>query len=255
MQAAAKRHTVVVGGGFAGAGLIKQRHSKLPKHHALVWVSEDSCTTFDPMLAETVGVSIFPEHVVAPFREILDMHEGHRFVMGRVTAVDQTSKTLTCTSLVGDTVLPYDQLVLAFGNRARLDLIPGMAEHALPLKTVGDALEIRNVMLRRLTQMELTNDELERQRKGQFIVIGGGFSGVEVAGELIDCLRSIQRYYPRALPQESGVTVVQNTDKLLPELPPALGLAALRSFRRRGVKVLLNAGANSIFGPNSAQTG
>ena len=88
MQAEAKRHIVVVGGGFAGAGLIKQRQFKLPKDHALVWVSEDSCTTFNPMLAETVGASIFPEHVVAPLREILDMHEGHRFVMGRVTAVD-----------------------------------------------------------------------------------------------------------------------------------------------------------------------
>lgn len=246
MQGEAKRQIVVVGGGFAGAGLIKHLQSRLPTDHALVWVSEESYTTFNPMLAEAVGASIFPEHVVAPLREILHMHAGHRFVMGRVTGVDQTNKTLTCTSLAGDTVLPYDQLVLAFGNRARLDLIPGMAEHALPLKTVGDAMEIRNVVLRRLAQMELTEDPAERQHLGQFIVIGGGFSGVEVAGELIDCLRSIQHYYPRALPHELGVTVVQNIDRLLPELPPALGLAALRSLVQRGVEVLLGASANTI---------
>ena len=241
-----KQQIVVVGGGFAGATVIKHLQAALGADQALVWVSEESYTTFSPMLPEAVGASIFPEHVVAPLREILNMRAGHRFVMGRVTAVDLARKTLNCTSLAGDTMLQYDQLVLAFGNRARLDLITGMAEHALPLKTVGDAMEIRNAVLRRLAQLELTQDPVLRQRLGQFIVIGGGFSGVEVAGELIDCLRSIQGYYPRALPHELGVTVVQNIDKLLPELPPALGLAALISLRQRGVKVLLKASANAI---------
>ena len=241
-----KQQIVVVGGGFAGATVIKHLQAALGADQALVWVSEESYTTFSPMLPEAVGASIFPEHVVAPLREILNMRAGHRFVMGRVTAVDLARKTLNCTSLAGDTMLQYDQLVLAFGNRARLDLITGMAEHALPLKTVGDAMEIRNAVLRRLAQLELTQDPVLRQRLGQFIVIGGGFSGVEVAGELIDCLRSIQGYYPRALPHELGVAVVQNIDKLLPELPPALGLAALISLRQRGVKVLLKASANAI---------
>lgn len=241
-----KPNLVVVGGGFAGAALVKQIQRTLPDGYALLWVSEDSYTTFNPLLPEAVGASIFPEHVVAPLREILHVHAGHRFVMGKVTAVDQTTNTIACTSLVGPMTLPYHQLVLAFGNRARLDLIPGMAEHALPLKTVGDAMEIRNVVLRRLASVELTQDPAERRRLGHFIVIGGGFSGVEVAGELIDCLRSIRRYYPRVGQDELRVTVVQNIDKLLPELPPVLGQAALRSLRKRGVQLLLNVGANQI---------
>ena len=63
-----------------------------------------------------------------------------RFIMGRVSTIDRAAKTLTCSTLAGERRVPYEHLVLAFGNRARLDLIPGLAEHALPLKTVGDAM-------------------------------------------------------------------------------------------------------------------
>ena len=241
-----KQHIVIVGGGFAGAALVRQLQHKLPEGHALLWVSEDSYTTFNPLLPEAVGASIFPEHVVAPLREILRVGADHRFIMGKVTAVERDKKTITCTSLVGSMTLSYSQLVLAFGNRARLNLIPGMAEHALPLKTVGDAMEIRNVVLRRLAGLELTQDPSERRCLGHFIVIGGGFSGVEVAGELVDCLHSIRRYYPSVEQNELRVTVVQSIDKLLPELPAALGQAALRSLRKRGAQVLLNVSANQI---------
>ena len=83
-------------------------------------------------------------------------------------------------------------LVLAFGNRARLDLIPGLEENTLPLKTVGDAMHIRNIVLRRVAQIELETDLDVRHPLGHFVVIGGGFSGVETAGELVDCLNSIR---------------------------------------------------------------
>ena len=111
---------------------------------------------------------------------------------------------MTCTTLAGELAFPYEHVVLAFGTRARLDLVPGLAAHALPLKTVGDALHIRNVVLRRLAQIELESDESTRKRLGRFIVIGGGFSGVETAGDLVDCLKSIRRYYRRLLRRRDG---------------------------------------------------
>ena len=77
--------------------------------------------------------------------------------------------------------MAYDHLVLVFGNRAGLNLLPGMAEHAPPLKTVGDALAIRNAVRRRLGHIELLEDPEQRLALGHFVVIGGGFSGVEVA--------------------------------------------------------------------------
>src|SRR5207248_5296139 len=111
--------------------------------------------------------------------------------------LDALRKTIMCSTLAGERTIDYSHLVLAFGNRARLDLLPDLAEHALPLKTVGDAMHVRNGVLRRLARIELESDPQLRRRLGHFIIIGGGFSGVDTAGELVDCLKSIHRYYPR----------------------------------------------------------
>ena len=235
---------VIVGGGFAGTTLARALDGRLPPDCELTLISDESYMTFNPMLPEAVGASVFPEQVVAPVREMLSARS--RFVMGRVTAVDARARTLRCETLGGERALEYDHLVLAFGNRARLDLLPGLAEHALPLKTVGDAMHIRNVVLRRLARMELEWDAQVRRELGHFVVIGGGFSGVEVAGELADCLRSVGRFYPRVHANELRVTVLHDTDRLLPELPAKLGAAALVSLTRRGVAVRLGARAAAI---------
>jgi NADH:ubiquinone reductase (H+-translocating) len=99
-----------------------------------------------------VGASIFPEQAVAPIRQMLSRT---RFVMGRVIAADPAARTLIATTLAGERTIPYEHLVLAFGTRARFDLVPGHAENALPLKTIGDAMHIRNTVLRRGARIEL----------------------------------------------------------------------------------------------------
>ncbi|HEX6363931.1 MAG TPA: FAD-dependent oxidoreductase, partial [Albitalea sp.] len=140
----------------------------------------------------------------------------------------------------------YEHLVFAFGTRANLDLVPGLAQHAMPLKLVGDAMHIRNRVLQRVARIELEHDALERRRLGHFVVIGGGFSGVEVAGGLADFLREVLRFYPRVRPGELAVTVLQDTARLLPELPEPLGAAAARSLQSRGVAVRLQARAARV---------
>jgi NADH dehydrogenase len=239
----ATRNIVIVGGGFAGTTLARALDGRLPAGCELVLVSEESHTTFNPMLPEAVGASIFPEQVVAPIRQML---RRGRFVMGRVATVDVARRTLTAATLAGERVLPYEHLVLAFGNRARLDLVPGLADHALPLKTVGDAMHIRNTVLRRIARIELESDPELRRRLGRFVVIGGGFSGVETAGELVDCLAGIRRYYPRVGADELGVTLLQDMPRLLPELSERLGNAAHRSLAARGVDVRTHARATCV---------
>ena len=237
---------IIVGGGFAGTTLARELQRALPPDVSLTLISEESYTPFNPMLPEAVGAAIFPEHAVAPIRAMLA--PSTRFVMGLVTRIDPRLKTVVCETLAGPRTLPYDHLILAFGSRARLDLVPGMAEHALPLKTVGDALHIRNVVLRRAARIELESDPVLRRRLGRFIVVGGGFSGVEVAGSLADCLAGIERYYPRIAPGELGITLLQDIERLLPELPARLGVAALNSLRKRGIEILLGARAAEVTG-------
>lgn len=243
---ARERQIVIVGGGFAGTTLARQLARRLPAGWRVLLVSEESYTTFNPMLAEVVGASVFPEHVVAPIRQMLGTESRCRFVMGRVTAIDRQARTVTADTLAGARRLPYEHLVLAFGTRANLALLPGGDEHAMPLKLVGDALALRNRVLQRLAHIELEHDPALRARLGRFVVIGGGFSGVEVAGELADVLRSARRWYPLVNDGEAQVTLLHDGPGLLPELPAALGQAAAASLRGRGVDVRVDACAREV---------
>jgi NADH dehydrogenase len=242
IRQAPRPRIVIVGGGFAGANLTRllDKHARFAD---VTLVSEESYTTFNPMLAEVVGATVFPEHVVAPLRATVGRA---RFVMGTVGGIDFAARKLTCDTLKRKVEIGYDHLVLAFGNRARVDLIAGMAEHAVVLKTVGDAMHIRNLVLRRLAQIELETDQAVRRCLGHFVIVGGGFSGVEVAGALADSLREIRRYYPRVASDELKVTLLQGVDRLLVELPASLGAAAERSLVERGVNVMTMTGAAAI---------
>lgn len=237
------RTIAVVGGGFAGTTLARELDGKLPPGYELLLLNEESHATFTPMLPEVVGAGVFPEQIVAPIRQML---RGARFVMGRVTSIDFAARRIAADTLAGARTFSYEHVVLAFGTRARLDMIPGAAEHAVPLKTIGDATHLRNLVLRRLARIELETDALVRRRLGHLLVIGGGFSGVETAGALADSLRSIARYYPRVSASEVKVTLLQDIDRLLPELPAQLGATAARSLRERGVDVRVNARAGAV---------
>ena len=238
-----ERNIVIVGGGFAGTTLAQTLVRRLRPPYRVVLVSQESYTTFNPMLAEVVGASIFPEQVIAPIRQMVG---GAQFVMATVSDVDFERRVLRAETLAGVRDIPYEHLVFAFGTRANLALVPGMEKHALPLKLVGDAMFIRNRVLQRVARIELESDPELRRRLGHFIVVGGGFSGVEVAGELADFLHGARRWYPRVAPDELRVTVLQDADRLLVELPEALGRRAADSMRERGIDVRLGARAAEI---------
>jgi NADH dehydrogenase len=237
---------VVVGGGFAGTTLVRALERCLPADWQLVLISEESYTTFNPMLPEVVGAAVFPEHVIAPLRPML---RRTRFIMGRLERVDRAARRLSCATLTGRQELGYAHLVLAFGTRANIDILPGMAEHGLPLKLVGDAMHIRNKVLQRLASIELCEEgSAARREHGHVVVVGGGFSGVEVAGALADFMRDARRYYPGIRDGELAVTLLHDGSRLLPELPAPLGLAAQRSLMLRGVDVRVGAKVVQVDG-------
>jgi NADH dehydrogenase len=234
---------VIIGGGFAGTTLVQNLEKRLPEPYRMILVSDESYTTFHPMLAEVVGASVFPEQVIAPIRQMI---KRTQLIMATIVDVDYANKVVRGNTLAGMRDIPFEHLVFAFGTSANLDLVPGMAEHALPLKLVGDAMFIRNRVLQRIAQIELESDPERRRQLGHFIVIGGGFSGVEVAGELVDYIHSVRRYYRRVREDELSVTILQDVDRLLLELPEQLGQAATRSLRERHVNVRVGARAARV---------
>lgn len=93
------RRIAIVGGGFAGATVARRLVGRLPEGWEVLLLNEESCTTYGPMLPEVVGASVFPEHVVAPLRQVVGVRRGGRFVMGRVSAIDLARRSITCVSV------------------------------------------------------------------------------------------------------------------------------------------------------------
>jgi NADH:ubiquinone reductase (H+-translocating) len=231
------KNLVVVGGGFAGTKASRALERTLPPDWKLTLISQDNFITFNPLLPEVVGASILPGHVVAPHRQMI--HRSH-VCMAQVTEIDTVNRVV-CYLGEGAGTIRYDHLVLACGANANLDIVKGMASYALPLKTLGDALFLRNRIISRLEQAELQPDSQHRRWLMTFVVVGGGFSGVETAGELADFLSASLRYYKRIRPEDIRLILLHGGDRLLPELSPSLGAFTFRKLRARDVDVRLNA--------------
>lgn len=236
------KNMVIVGGGFAGTRTAKQLEHTLPPDWTLTLISQENFITFNPLLPEVVGASIMPSHVIAPHRQMI--HCSH-VCMAQVSEIDTATRTISYLG-EGPGVLRYDQLVLTCGTNANLDVVKGMSQNALPLKTLGDALFLRNRIIARLEQAELQPDPDHRRWLTSFVVVGGGFSGVETAGELVDFLYASLRYYKRIRREDLRIVLLHSGDRLLPELSVKLGEFTLRKMRRGGVDVRLGARAARV---------
>ena len=216
---------VIIGGGFAGATAAKalERRLRSAEIHLL---SAENHLTYNPLLPEVVGASVLPGHVVAPLRQMVHRAKVHQV---QVTGIDTDARCVQFRNSSESGRLDYDHLVLACGSRANLHMIPGMAEHTLPLKTVGDALHLRNRVIARLEDAELTENPTLRRWLKTFVVIGGGFSGVEVAGEISDFLTESRRWYRHSRLEPARVVIVHGGAHLMPELPERLGRFTERS--------------------------
>src|SRR5207237_7427576 len=135
----------------------------------------------------------------------------------------------------------YDQIVIACGSATNLSVVPGMADHAFPLKTVGDAAALRSHLIEQLERAEVTTDRERRKWHLTFIVVGGGFSGAEVAGEINDLVRSSARYFRNFHKDEVQVVLIHSRDQILPEISPRLREFARSKMEEACVKIILNA--------------
>lgn len=233
---------LIVGGGFAGVSAAKELERASPADVSIELLSQENYITYNPLLPEVVGASLLPGHVVAPLRQTLDRA---RVRMVRVDEIDLEERLVRYAG-EGSGISQYDQLVLACGQSANLGIVKGMARYALPLKTLGDALFLRNRVIVRLEQAEQQPDPEARRWLTTFIVLGGGFSGVEVAGELVDFIRASRRYYPQIREDEVRVLLVHGNERLLPELSASLGEFAYRNMMKNGVDIRLKARAVRI---------
>jgi NADH:ubiquinone reductase (H+-translocating) len=238
---------VVLGGGYVGMFTALRLRRKLRGREAAVTVVDPSSTmTYQPFLAEVAGGSVEPRHVVVPLRPVL---RGCRVLAARVVGLDPGRRRVTVETATGErSELPYDVLVVALGAVARTVPVPGLAAHAVGFGTVAEAVHLRNQVLGRLGAAAAATDPDRRRAALSFTVVGGGYSGVEVLGELEDLVRYALRHHPELDPAELRWTLVEAADRVLPEVSLSLAGYTVQRLRRRGVDVRLGTRLVSVEG-------
>ena len=230
---------VILGGGFGGVYTASALESLLsPKEAEICLVNRENYFVFQPLLAEVISGGIGMLDTVAPIRRLCPRT---RLYVRDVENLDLAERTVTLAPSVfrpRPTRLRYDFLVIATGTRTDFGAMPGMADHALPFRTLGDALVLRNRVLEALEEAANEPDPEFRRRLLTFVIGGGGFSGVEVIAELNDFLRSVASAY-RLSKDEIRCILVHSGDRILPEITPGLAEYAQKILTRRGVSIRL----------------
>jgi NADH dehydrogenase len=225
----ARGGVLVLGGGFAGASVVR-----LLRKRGATLVSPENFMLFTPLLPEAASGTLEPRHIVVPIR-MMCRHAD--LLLGRAVSLDESARTVTVEAEVGETVVRYENLVLAVGSVARTLPIPGLAEHGLGFKTLADAIALRNHVLRQLEHAEAAESADDAKRFLSFVFVGAGYAGVEALAELSDLVRDALRFYPRLRGTRQRWVLVDAAPKILPEIPQRLGEYAQEELWKRGVDI------------------
>jgi NADH:ubiquinone reductase (H+-translocating) len=224
--------TLILGGGFAGGYVARL----LGKRGATI-VSPENFMLYTPMLPEAASGTLEPRHVVVPLRMMCPHAD---LILGRATDLDQAGRSVRVETDDGLLTLEYENVVVALGAISRTLPIPGLADHALGFKTLADAIQLRNHVLRRLEAAAAAPSEQQRRRELTFVFVGAGYAGVEALAELSDLVRDALRYYPTLRHEPQHWVLVDAAPKILPEIPRSLGDYAANQLERRGVDIRAN---------------
>jgi NADH dehydrogenase len=240
-----KTNIVILGGGFAGMRTAERLEHEFRTNPSvsLTLVSETNALLFTPMLAEVAGSSLEPSHISTPLRSSLHRTE---FIRGRVAKVDLEGRRviLANDSAEGDRLhcreIPYDQLVFALGAVSNYLGMENLQKNSFNFKSLLDAIRIRNHVIEMFEKADREPDTARRRALLTFVIAGGGFAGVELAGALNDYAHGILADYPNLRKEELSVILVHSRDRILPELSESLGRYAKQRMAERGVIFRLN---------------
>ncbi|MES1261325.1 MAG: NAD(P)/FAD-dependent oxidoreductase, partial [Acidobacteriota bacterium] len=239
-----KKRVLILGGGFAGMRTAACLEDQLQEEQAvsITIVSETNALLFTPMLAEVAGGSLEPSHISTPLRSGLHRTE---FIRGQVREIDLERRLVRvgeCGTAEPSEVreLPYDHLVLALGATSNYLGLTNVEKLSFNFKSLLDAIRIRNHVIEMFERADRETEAPLRKRQLTFVVAGGGFAGVELAGAINDFAHGILADYPSLQVTDLRTVLVHSRDRILPELSESLGRYAQRRMEARGVEFRLN---------------
>jgi NADH:quinone reductase (non-electrogenic) len=241
-------HVVIVGGGFGGlsAGVALGR-----ARVRITLVDRTNHHLFQPLLYQVATAGLSPAEIAAPIRSIFRRQKNARIVLGEVTGFDLSAREV----FIGEEALTYDFLVVATGAETSYFGHDDWAKYAPGLKDVDDALEIRRRVLLAFESAERDGDPERRRQLMTFVVVGGGPTGVELAGALAELSRFVlARDFRSIRPDEARVILLEGGPRILAALPEDLSVRATRQLERLGVEVRLSKTVTAI-GPDGVRLG
>jgi len=240
MAAASKPHVVIIGGGFAGLNAAKQLRDA---DVAVTIVDQHNHHTFQPLLYQVATASLSPADIAGPIRAILRRQTNLSVILAEVTGIDLARGVVH----MGTDELAYDYLIIAAGSTDSYFGHDEWEKYAGGLKTLDDAVRMRNQILLGFEAAERAHTDDERQRDMTFAIIGGGPTGVELAGAIAEISRhSISRDFDRIDPRQARIILIDAGPRLLAAYPESLSKHAQSDLERLGVEVRLNALVTSV---------
>ena len=232
---------LILGGGYAGIGVLNkvQKIFESNVDVSIELVSESNFFLHTPMLPEMATGTIEPRHIATPIRVFCKRAQFHQ---ARIVDISLDSKQVTIQRISDKSqkILSYDYLVLAMGSKTNFFGNSNIEKNTLTIKSLDDAIKIRNHVISMLEDADHEMDSSLQQKQMTFVVVGGGFSGVETVGELNDFVReSVRKFYRNIVPENLKIILVSSGDKLLPEIGN-LGEYSQDALQKDGVVIYAN---------------
>jgi NADH dehydrogenase len=239
-------HVVILGVGFGGLGALKKLRDTDVR---ITLISNHDYHTFQPLLYQVATAELAPTEVTFPVRDLLHGHENVTFHKATVKGIDLARKQLTAEGIAP---LQYDYLILGLGAVVNFFNTPGADQHALPLYTMDDAVRVRRHILKTFEAVD-KNPAVIGDGALTFCIVGGGPTGVELAGALIDLYRSnLKADYPNLPMDRARLILYESSPHLLGSFKPKLQVYARKELEARGVDVQVGTGVTRV-GPSSIE--
>ncbi|MEV4618863.1 NAD(P)/FAD-dependent oxidoreductase [Asanoa sp. NPDC049573] len=234
-----RQRILVVGAGHVGLYAALRMSKKLRSREAeVIVVDPQPHMTYQPFLPEASAGNISPRHSVVPLRREL---KNCTIVAGSVTNVAHDRKVATVQPIIGPPrEIEYDHIIVAPGSVSRTLPIPGLREHGIGFKTIGEAIYLRNHVLDQLDVAAATTDPAVRERALTFVFVGGGYAGIEALAEMEDMAHdAVRRYYPELSTDEMHWVLVEATNRVLPEVDRDMGAYTVQVLLKRKLDIRL----------------
>lgn len=229
-----RQRIIIIGGGFAGLRLATDLDEKL---FDVILIDRNNYHQFQPLLYQVTSSGLEASSICFPFRKIFSKRKNVTFRLAKVLNVDTQQKFVKTN--IGD--LTYDFLVIATGTTTNFFGNESLAKHSLPMKTIEEAMLVRNRILLQLEQAAITTDESQREKLLNVVIVGGGATGVEVAGVLAEMKQHvIPNNYPELRVHNLRVFLIEATSRLLASMSDKSSVSALAFLKSMGVEVMLD---------------